>query len=163
MNRARVTRLAGVLAVMACTIGCDRITKDLAARHLAGRPHASLAADLVRLQYLENRGGFLSVGSHLPPAARTAIFVVGTALLLLWVVVLLVQRVQAGRSALAPALLCAGGIANLADRVARGTVIDFLNVGIGPVRTGIFNVADMAITLGVVLLAMEFAITRART
>ena len=31
----------------------------------------------------------------------------------------------------------------------RGSVIDFLNVGVGPLRTGIFNVADMAILLGV--------------
>jgi signal peptidase II len=31
-------------------------------------------------------------------------------------------------------------------------VIDFLNVGVGPLRTGIFNVADVAITLGVALL-----------
>jgi len=31
----------------------------------------------------------------------------------------------------------------------RGSVIDFLNVGIGPIRTGIFNVADMAIMAGI--------------
>ena len=35
------------------------------------------------------------------------------------------------------------------DRVARGRVVDFINIGIGPVRTGIFNVADVAIMLGV--------------
>jgi signal peptidase II len=159
----RWTRLAGILAVMACTIGCDRITKELAARHLAGRPQASFASDLFRLQYLENRGGFLSLGANLPAGARTAIFVVGTAALLGWVGVLLVRRVQSGRSALAPALLWAGGIANLADRVARGSVIDFMNVGIGPVRTGIFNVADVAITVGVVLLASEYLTHQRRT
>ena len=49
-------------------------------------------------------------------------------------------------------LLFAGGFSNLVDRVVHGRVVDFLNVGIGPVRTGIFNVADMAIMLGVALL-----------
>jgi signal peptidase II len=49
-------------------------------------------------------------------------------------------------------LLAAGGASNWADRVVHGRVIDFMNVGIGPLRTGIFNVADVAIMLGVALL-----------
>lgn len=46
------------------------------------------------------------------------------------------------------ALFVAGGSSNLLDRLTRGSVIDFMNVGLGPLRTGIFNVADMAIMLG---------------
>ena len=42
-----------------------------------------------------------------------------------------------------------GGASNWVDRVVRGSVIDFINVGYGPLRTGIFNVADVAIMLGV--------------
>ena len=49
----------------------------------------------------------------------------------------------------------AGGAANLINRLPDGTVVDFINVGVGPVRTGIFNVADIAITLGVGLLMIE--------
>jgi signal peptidase II len=50
-------------------------------------------------------------------------------------------------------LLLAGGVGNLIDRINQnGHVTDFLNVGIGPVRTGIFNVADMAIMAGAGLL-----------
>ena len=45
-------------------------------------------------------------------------------------------------------LFVAGGASNLVDRIAQGSVVDFLNVGIGPLRTGVFNVADMAILLG---------------
>jgi len=45
-------------------------------------------------------------------------------------------------------LFVAGGTSNLIDRVLHGSVIDFMNVGIGSVRTGIFNVADMALMLG---------------
>ena len=37
-------------------------------------------------------------------------------------------------------------------RLARGFVVDFLNVGVGPVRTGIFNVADVAIMAGAALM-----------
>ena len=49
------------------------------------------------------------------------------------------------------ALYFAGGASNLVDRVMHGSVIDFMNVGVGPLRTGIFNVADMAILLGVAI------------
>jgi signal peptidase II len=50
--------------------------------------------------------------------------------------------------------VAAGGASNLIDRLARGTVTDFMNVGIGPLRTGIFNLADVAITLGAVLVVL---------
>jgi signal peptidase II len=50
-------------------------------------------------------------------------------------------------------LICGGGVGNLADRVRyHGYVTDFLNVGIGPVGTGIFNMADVALMTGMALL-----------
>ncbi len=50
-------------------------------------------------------------------------------------------------------LLLAGGLSNLVDRlVGGGVVVDFLNLGVGALRTGIFNVADVAITAGALLL-----------
>ena len=58
-------------------------------------------------------------------------------------------------SALGVALFVAGGASNLLDRISYGMVIDFMNVGVGPLRTGIFNVADVAIMLGAGLLLFE--------
>lgn len=54
--------------------------------------------------------------------------------------------------------LLAGGLGNLIDRLAHdGLVIDFINLGVGPLRTGIFNVADVAITGGgLALLALSW-------
>ena len=58
-------------------------------------------------------------------------------------------------------LLLAGAVGNLIDRIRLdGLVIDFLNLGIGPLRTGIFNVADMAIMAGAVLLVIPVAAAR---
>ena len=59
-----------------------------------------------------------------------------------------------GLAAVGTCLYLAGGMSNLADRVIRGSVIDFLNIGLGPIRTGIFNVADVAIMLGVSLIVV---------
>jgi signal peptidase II len=52
------------------------------------------------------------------------------------------------------ALFVTGGASNWIDRLAQGSVVDFLSVGVGPVRTGVFNVADVAIMLGAGVIAI---------
>ena len=150
------TRLVLVFTILV-TVGCDRVTKHVASTTLAGAPVRSFLADTVRLGYVENAGGFLGLGADLPEAARTAVFTVGTGVLLLVLIVSAYRLKWTGWPAFAMTLLVAGGISNLFDRAVHGSVIDFINVGVGPVRTGIFNVADMAIMLGIgILLAGEF-------
>ena len=139
--------LALTLAVLS-TIGCDRVTKHAVATFLSGIPSRSFLADTVRLEYVENTGGFLSLGAELPSAVRTGLFTVGTGLLLCMLVFIAIRRRWDRLSALGLALFVAGGASNWIDRVTRGSVVDFLNVGVGPLRTGVFNVADVAIMLG---------------
>ena len=145
--------LALTLAVLS-TIGCDRVTKHAAATFLSGLPSRSYLADTVRLGYVENTGGFLSLGAELPSAVRTGLFTVGTGLLLCMLVFIAIRRSRDRLSTLGLALFVAGGASNWIDRVTRGTVVDFLNVGVGPVRTGVFNVADVAIMLGAGVIVM---------
>ncbi len=142
-----------LVVVVVGTIGCDRVTKHVAATTLAESPSRSYLGDTVRIVYVENRGGFLSVGDDLAPAVRAAIFTVATGAMLLVLVVVAVRRRWSGWPALGLALFVAGGLSNWIDRVTHGSVIDFLNVGVGPVRTGVFNVADLAITVGAVAFA----------
>jgi signal peptidase II len=52
------------------------------------------------------------------------------------------------------ALFLAGGVSNWIDRALRGSVVDFLNIGVGWLRTGIFNVADVAIMVGVAIFVL---------
>jgi len=150
-----VIRVVLAVAVIG-TIGCDRLTKRIAVDRLAGSPGRSFLADTVRLEYAENTGGFLSIGEDLSPAVRRVVFVGGTGVLLL---ALLVGLARGGwdvpRRDLAiagVAFLVAGGLSNWVDRVAHGRVVDFIVMRIGPLHTGVFNVADVAILLGAALL-----------
>jgi signal peptidase II len=152
--RRLVTKVT-LLAVVATTIGCDQVSKHLATVHLAGVPRQSFLGDSLRLEYAENSGAFLSLGAGLSPWARTALFVVGTGIILVACVVAAIRHRWPALRLLGLALVFAGGISNLVDRIARGAVIDFMNVGVGSLRTGIFNVADMAIMLGVALLVFR--------
>jgi signal peptidase II len=142
------TRFVFLALIAASTIGCDRVTKHVATVLLAGKPTQSFLADSIRLDYAENTGAFLSLGADLPPAVRTALFSVGTGAVLAVLRVLLFRSPGSLWRASGVALFVAGGLSNWVDRVTRGSVVDFMNVGIGGLRTGIFNVADMAILAG---------------
>ncbi len=144
----------GLVAAVLATIGCDRLTKHVAMVSLAGTAGHSFLADTIRLGYVENAGGFLSLGASLPSVARVAIFTVATGVTLLGLTVLAFRRGLAGWPALGLSLFVAGGASNWIDRLVNGAVVDFLNVGIGPLRTGVFNIADVAIMLGAALFVL---------
>jgi signal peptidase II len=146
-------RLLLFMAVVT-TIGCDRVTKHAAITMLADEPRQSFLADIVRLEYAENLGGFLSLGADWGATLRTGVFTVGTGLMLLIVLAAAVRWCLGRWPMMGIALIVAGGVSNWIDRVTRGSVPDFINIGIGSVRTGIFNVADVAITLGAAILLL---------
>jgi len=150
VNRTLAGRLV-VLALAVMSVGCDRVTKHLATDWLAGAPARSYLGDTLRLTYAENAGGFLSLGENLPEVVRTAVFTVATAAALLVLVVLAWRGAASGYRLAALTFFVAGGASNWLDRALRGSVVDFLNVGVGPIRTGVFNVADMVIMLGATL------------
>jgi len=141
------------LALMAAVLLCDQVTKAVARALLEEGERHSYLGDVVRLELVRNPGAFLSLGAALPPAVRSAIFTWGVAILVVgaaWVALL-----RRGPPALTvgAALVAGGGMGNLWDRLlGGGRVVDFLNVGLGSLRTGIFNAADLAIMAGVAVL-----------
>ncbi len=114
----------------------------------------SYLGDTLRLQLTYNRGAFLGLGSSLPDFLRHSIFTMGICILLLCILTFALLA-KSGTFAIvfAVALFFAGGVGNLIYRINHdGSVVDFINVGIGPLRTGIFNIADVAIMGGFILL-----------
>lgn len=149
----RTNRIVIILVTLLGCVGCDQATKAVAREQLTPGTTVSLFHDLVRLELSENPGAFLSLGEHWPAAVRTALFTAGG---LLWVGGALGWALRArdanARAILGAALLAAGGLGNVVDRLAHsGRVTDFLNLGIDPIRTGIFNLADTALILGIAL------------
>lgn len=141
--------------LLAATAGCDRVTKHFAVTTLAGLPGQSYLGDTVRLDYHENPGGFLSAGATWRPEVRTVVFQGANGVFLLATLIMASRSKWSRLEAVGLILFVAGGLSNLIDRVAIGTVIDFMNVGIGQWRTGVFNVADVAIMAGVAMLIVD--------
>ena len=148
--------------LLAATAGCDRVTKHLAMTELAGEPVQSYLGDTIRLDYHENPGGFLSAGARWTPQTRTIVFQLANGAFLIGALFMAFRYKWSRLAAVGLMLFVAGGLSNLVDRVAIGTVIDFLNIGIGPWRTGIFNVADVAIMAGAALLAADHGLSLSR-
>jgi len=140
--------------VMVVCLALDQTTKYYAFENLQGKPMESYMGDTFRIQYATNTGAFLGLGNALPENVRFWLFNVFTGVVVagIFVYLLMASKMKAIES-VAFALLVSGGIGNLIDRVMRGGyVVDFMNMGIGKLRTGIFNVADMAIMAGIFLL-----------
>jgi signal peptidase II len=141
-----------LLLIVLTTIGCDHATKYAARVSLQGEPNRSYFGNMVRIGYAENTGGFLSLGADMPATHRRVLFTAVTGLVLAGLAVLVFRGRLDRATGLGMALFVAGGVSNWIDRVLRGSVVDFLNLGIGPLRTGIFNVADVAIMLGAAIM-----------
>jgi signal peptidase II len=152
----RTSRVIVILLVLIACVGADQAMKVVAQQTLAGRPPVSLLGGTVVLTYAENPGAFLSLGATLPAAMRTALFGVFVAVVLAALLIFLLGNHTLGTSQLIGlSLLAGGGVGNLIDRLARdGLVRDYIHIGIGSLRTGVFNVADVAIVGGVILVAL---------
>ena len=146
-------RLLLILAILFSCVGCDQVTKSVAKSYLSETGTIVLLGDTVRLQLARNYGAFLGLGTSIGEGPRGMLMsVVIGAVLAALLAYLFVSKPQNPIVGASVALIVGGGVGNLIDRVRYGGyVVDFLNVGIGPLRTGIFNVADMAIMTGVVL------------
>jgi signal peptidase II len=144
-------RMLFIVIILFTCVGCDQITKVTAQRYLASSGPISYWGDIVRLQYAENQGAFLSLGALLPAGLRFWLLIVltgiGVAGMLAFI---LAKRSLRPSLVIAISLIIGGGVGNLIDRIANnGAVIDFMNIGVGNLRTGIFNVADVTIMIGI--------------
>ena len=146
-------RIALVSAVIAISIALDQVTKLIAQTYLTPQT-IHLLGDTVRLRLAENTGAFLSLGAGLSPTLRFWIFTVAAAAMVVGVTAFALTTDDIPRAGIvAMAFVAGGGISNLIDRITRGgSVVDFLNFGIGSLRTGILNVADIAIFFGALYL-----------
>jgi signal peptidase II len=139
-------------------VGCDHATKAVAEATLAHRGPMTIVPGLLDLRYARNADTAFSLFHALHFPGKMALLVAISAIAIGAVMFAWWRR--RGASAVeqaAYALIVAGAAGNVIDRVRRGYVVDFIEIHRWPV----FNVADMAIVAGVVLLAI-LAMRRSR-
>ena len=140
-------RWAFIFAGLVTLVGCDHVTKYAAKTELEGQPPRELISSVLEFRYVENTDVAFSLLRWIPEGVRMPLLLVFGALALTALVVLL-GRSTTSLARAATLLLLAGALGNYLDRLFRGYVVDFIHVSYWPV----FNVADICVAVGVVLL-----------
>ena len=147
-------KITVVLATLLIVISIDQFTKAWAVITFKNQAAALYFNGLFQFVYAENPWAFLGFGGEWSREVRFVIFAVLVVVGLGGMLWYLLKKETSKLNLIAYSLILAGGFGNLWDRIFhdRGQVIDFMLIEIiGPLRTGVFNVADMAIVAGVLL------------
>lgn len=148
--------MSAFFPVILAVVAIDQATKVWIMRHFALYESKVVIADLFNLTYLTNNGAAFSILAGQPAVWRQLFFIgaAGAALVFIWIA----QR-SFGRNSvvysLSLALIAGGAIGNLIDRIRYGFVVDFLDVYVGSHHWPAFNIADSAITIGVILFIIK--------
>lgn len=142
-------------AVAGVVLLLDRVTKGWVVGNLTPHEIVPVWGDFFRLTYTHNFGAAfgINVGQY------SRVFFLTLALLALGVLMYLFVNTPSGRRLRlwALSLITGGALGNIIDRIRyEAGVVDFLDVGVGSVRWPVFNVADMAVSVGAVLLVITF-------
>jgi signal peptidase II len=143
---------AALAALAAVIVALDRWTKNWAATSLTFGEPVRVVGDYVRLTLTRNSGVAFGIGQG--TGFPYAIFSIVAILFIAWMF-------ASGRAGDAPrrvalALILGGAIGNLIDRLGSGLVVDFIEIGVPRWYWPVFNVADSAVTVGVVLFALAW-------
>jgi signal peptidase II len=145
--RGSATRFIWVPALAACgvVVALDQGTKALATS-LVSRGDRVEVLPFLHIENVRNKGVAFGLGGDI-----SAVVIGVTIVLLLGLLAFLAVRGQTGWHVWLPAALLIGGaLGNLADRVRDGAVTDFIDLPLWPT----FNLADVSIVLGVLLLLL---------
>jgi signal peptidase II len=158
----KVIRILVIVFIILLNIGCDQTTKYYAKSTLRDKGTVQVIGDFFILRYAENNGAFLGMFASFPKIFRLILL---TLVPVVAIVVMIVWLISKKRTTfLMLFFLCCfigGGMSNLIDRFLNNEyVADFMNLGIGNIRTGIFNFADLSILLGAIGIFLLYLMTK---
>lgn len=143
-----------LLASIASTVvALDWWTKRWATENLARHEPVEILGPLLRFTYTRNSGVAFGLGAGLPFPYYLFSIVAVVAILYLF----LRRGAQTPTRQVALSLILGGAVGNLIDRVTMGEVVDFIEIGWGRWHWPVFNLADTAVTTGVVLFALAWS------
>jgi signal peptidase II len=134
----------------------DQATKLLTKKYMLLGHSEKILGDFVRYTYIQNTG--MAFGIHIGNRLVFTIFSLLASLVILGY--LFKARGDRPMVRVSLALILGGAIGNLIDRIFSGAVVDFIDVGIGSLRWPVFNVADSAVSIGMILLISVILFTK---
>ncbi|MBB3967601.1 signal peptidase II [Mucilaginibacter phyllosphaerae] len=154
-------RIVIILLIVMLNVGCDQVTKSMMRAHINFYNQYHFFNDHVTLLHVENTGAFLSLGDKLVQPFRFILLTLLPVLALLGALAYVVLKNNMSNMLTMGILFCiGGGIGNLYDRIAHGSVTDFIHLKFGALQTGVFNAADVSIMTGFGLILLDGWLSR---
>jgi len=135
-------------------IAIDQISKIIVRAKIDPTDRIHVIGDTFLMMNVENEGAFLGMGSDMNPTLKVIFLLILPVAVLGYLIYYILKNKGLDKlSLIALCCIAGGGIANVFDRIAFGSVTDFFHLDFGGVfRTGIFNIADMSVTFGMLVL-----------
>lgn len=150
-----------IITLLIVNIGCDQLTKNMVRHRVIPNEEIRVIDHIVTLTRVENTGAFLSFGDKIPRPLYRFLMIILPLLVLCFLIYYLIRNKQVSNLSLVGiCLIAGGGLGNIIDRIAYGSVTDFLYFNFGLFHTGIVNMADISITAGFLLLIVEMVFRR---
>ena len=134
----------------------DQLSKLLIRQNIDQYSELKLVGDYFILTNVENSGAFLGMGSDFSPFLKTIFLLILPIIVLIFIMFYVYRDKQIDKiSLIGFCLIIGGGIGNIFDRILYGSVTDFLFIDLGGIfKTGIFNIADLSVTTGMILILL---------
>jgi signal peptidase II len=156
MNLKSVIRNTLILSAILLNIGCDQVTKNIARNKIEYHETIQVIDSFLILTKVENSGAFLSLGSSMPIFIKFLALNLLPVIVLIWGLYLLIKKTNMSKySVTGFCFIIGGGAGNLYDRIRYGSVTDFLYMDFGIFQTGIFNMADVSISVGMFVILIN--------
>ncbi len=139
------------------SIAFDQISKIWVRNNFESYSEKSIIGHVFTLIKVENTGAFLGMGSELSEIPRILLLIILPVIVLISITLYTyIDKSLDKLSIIGFSLIIGGGIANIFDRIVFGSVTDFLYINLGGIfKTGIFNIADLSVTTGMILILIS--------
>ncbi len=145
-----------MLMIVVINVGCDQITKNIVRQEIGYSEHIMVINHLLTLTKIENSGAFLSLGDSLAEPLKFILLTLLPCMAMAFGLYFLFSKTNAAKMFLVGlCFVIGGGIGNLYDRLLYGSVTDFLHMDFVIFQTGIFNMADVSIMVGMGILIIH--------
>jgi signal peptidase II len=146
-----------ISTIVSVSIALDQFSKVWVRSNFENYSEKNLIGEIFTLIKVENTGAFLGMGSELSEIPRILLLIVLPVVVLISITVYTYIEITLDKiSIIGFSLIIGGGIANIFDRIVYGSVTDFLYINLGGVfKTGIFNIADLSVTTGMILILIS--------
>lgn len=142
-------KILGILTLVFLNVGCDQVSKKIARNNISPNERIEVLNDNLILMNVENTGVAFSLGSSFNPVIKLIAFQILPAIVLLILLGASLIKSKYPRAVIIGfSFIIGGGIGNIYDRILYGSVTDFMYIDLGFFNTQIFNMADVSVVIG---------------